>query len=83
MDRLEESNIKLAVQVAKNSELIKNLVTRDEFNKFKNELWVRLDKMMAILIRLDQERIISTKRVDRLEKIAQIAHPDLWETCQL
>lgn len=83
MDRLEESNIKLAVQVAKNSELIKNLVTRDEFNKFKNELWVRLDKMMAILIRLDQERIISTKRIDRLEKIAQIAHPDLWETCQL
>jgi chromosome segregation ATPase len=65
---LKKSNMRIAAQVAKNTEAIKKMVTRDEFNEFKKEMWSRLDKMMVILVRLDQERVIQNKRIDQLEE---------------
>jgi len=59
---------KLTAAVLKNRELIGQMVSRDEFNKRMDELVTGQDKMMLILTRLDQERVATNARLDRVEK---------------
>ena len=58
---------KVAIQVVKNSEAISNMVTRDEFNEFREEMVSGQEKMITILTRLDQERIFTTEWIKRIE----------------
>jgi len=51
----KEQLSKVATQVVKNSEEIKKMVTKTEFNKFRQEMLTGRDKMMTIHQRLDQE----------------------------
>ncbi|MFH1246089.1 MAG: hypothetical protein V1662_06365, partial [Candidatus Omnitrophota bacterium] len=51
-----------------NTEAIKELVTKKEFTEFKDENFNKLDKMITILQRLDQERIFTIERVRHLEE---------------
>ncbi|MBU4590553.1 MAG: hypothetical protein KKG01_06480 [Candidatus Omnitrophica bacterium] len=41
---------------------LKDLVTRREFAEFKDENLTRLDKMMTILRRLDEERLFTFEK---------------------
>ena len=59
---------KIAVEVVKHTEAIKNLVTKEEFGDFKNENFTRLDKMITVLSRLDQERVFTVERIRHLEE---------------
>jgi hypothetical protein len=65
--RLDEKIDRVILQVIKNSEAINKMVTRDEFNEFRNEVLSGQDKMMTILIRLDQERIFTNEWIRRIE----------------
>jgi hypothetical protein len=58
----------IALEVSKNTEAIEGLVTKEEFAEFKNENFTRLDKTLAILTRLDQERLFTFERVKRIEE---------------
>jgi len=44
------------------------LVTKSEFNEFKDSFFQGQDQMMAILTRLDQERVFTVERIKRIEK---------------
>lgn len=67
-ERLERTVDKIALEVVKHTEVIKGLVTKEEFVEFKNENFTRLDNMMTILQRLDQERIFTIERIRHLEE---------------
>ena len=58
----------IAVNVTKNTEAIKRLVTKKEFSEFKDENFQRFDKAMDILMRLDQERLFTFEAVPNIEK---------------
>ena len=47
-------------------------VTKHEFSDFKNETFNRFDDVMVILKRLDQERVFSNERVNRIEGEVQM-----------
>lgn len=47
---------------------IKGLMTKNEFTEFKDESLIRLDKMMTILRRLDEERLFTFETVKRIEE---------------
>jgi hypothetical protein len=57
---------KILGQLATKQDLEK-LVTKEEFSDFQNENLTRLDDVLVILRRLDQERVFSTERVNRIE----------------
>ncbi len=57
----------ITAEVVKNTEAIKGLVTREEFSEFKQEYFARLDSMMTILNRLNQERVFTFEAV-KVEK---------------
>lgn len=67
-ERLEKTVDKIALEVIKHTEAIKGLVTKEEFVEFKNENFTRLDNMMTILQRFDQERVFTVERIRRLEE---------------
>lgn len=67
-EKLEKKVDKIATEVIRHTEVIKGLVTKKEFTDFKHENFSRLDKMMTILTRLDQERMFTFERVRRLEE---------------
>ena len=67
-EKMEKTVDKIAVEVVKNTEAIKNLVTKEELGDFKNESFTRLDKMITILSRLDQERVFTVERIRYLEE---------------
>lgn len=58
---------RLTIQVIKNSEAIDKMVTREEFDEFRSDIFSGLDKIMAILTRLDQERIFTTEWIRGIE----------------
>jgi len=49
-------------------EMREQFVTKEEFNEFKNEVYTRFDQVLAILTRLDQERIFTHQAIRRLEE---------------
>ena len=58
---------RLIDRVVENSEAISKTLTREEYKRDYDVLLRGQDKMMAILLRLDQERAVTNKRLDRLE----------------
>jgi hypothetical protein len=62
---------KLLRQLATKQDL-DTLVTKDEFSDFKNETFNRFADVMVILKRLDQERVFSNERVNRIEGEVQM-----------
>lgn len=66
-EKLEKTVDKIALEVTKHTDAIKNLVTRDEFNEFRDENLTRLDEMTTILRRLDEERLFTFEMVKRIE----------------
>ena len=68
MEKLEKTVDKIALEVVKHTEAIKSLVTKDEFAEFKNENFTRLDNIMVVLNRLDQERVFTVERIRRIEE---------------
>ena len=44
------------------------MIAKDEFGNFRNELLTNLDNMTAILEKLDQERVFTGEWVKRIEK---------------
>lgn len=46
---------------------LEELVTKEEFGGFRNENFSRLDEMMVVLRRVDQERVFTFEYVRRLE----------------
>ena len=58
---------RVGIQVIKNSEAIDKMVTKDEFNEFREEMLSGQDKMMTILQRLDQERVFTVQWIERIE----------------
>jgi hypothetical protein len=55
-------------KLSEHDERLDNLVTKVEFQDFKDKVLTGQDKMMNILERLDQERIFTTAWVGRIEK---------------
>ncbi len=67
-EKLEKTVDKIALEVVKHTEAIKNLVTRDEFDKKMDRVLDGQDKMTVILQRLDQERVFTIERIRHLEE---------------
>ncbi len=44
-----------------------NYVTKEEFNVFKDDIFIHLDEHLTILKRLDQERIFTTSWLKRID----------------
>ena len=69
-NKIDENSRKidnLTIQVVENSEQIQKMLTKEGFRKHFNEIMRGQDKMMAILTRMDQERVATTARLDRIE----------------
>lgn len=64
---------RLVKRAVDTDETTKQLVTSDEFNNFKQELLTRLDAQAVTLQRLDQERVFTTMRIDKIERHVHLA----------
>jgi glyceraldehyde-3-phosphate dehydrogenase/erythrose-4-phosphate dehydrogenase len=58
---------RIALQVIENHEQIERRATREELNQRFDEVISGQDKMMTILTRLDEERVATNARIDRIE----------------
>ena len=58
---------RVTFQVIENKEAIDRMVTKNEFNEFKDEVLSGQDKMMTILTKLDQERMFTHEWIKRVE----------------
>ena len=67
IDRNSDQINRLAIEVLNNREQIEKRATREELNQRFDEVIRGQDKMMAILTRIDQERVATTARIDRIE----------------
>lgn len=67
-EQIGETVEKIALEVIKSREAIAELATKKEFAEFKDENFNRLDKMVTILQRLDQERVFTVERIKCLEE---------------
>jgi len=54
-------------ELAEHKRLMNTFVTKAEFYEFKDEVYTKLDAMMVILERLDQERVFTNHAIDRHE----------------
>ncbi len=59
---------KIISKLIEHDRKLDEVVTKSEFNDFKDKVLTGQDKMMNILERLDQERIFTTAWVGRIEK---------------
>jgi len=62
-----EKIARLITEVVKNHDAIDKTLTREEYKRDHNILLQGQDEMMVILLRLDQERVVTNPRLDRLE----------------
>jgi len=62
-----EKLARLIAEIVKNHDAIDKTLTREEYKRDHNILLQGQDKMMVILLRLDQERVVTNPRLDRLE----------------
>ena len=69
-DKIDANSAKIdriALQVVENHEQIERRATREELNQRFDEVISGQDKMMTILTRLDEERVATNARIDRIE----------------
>lgn len=64
----EMNEDKIITKLAEHDGRFNEMVTKDEFNQFKNQTLSIQDEMLTILRRLDEERIFTTAWVQRIEK---------------
>jgi len=62
-----EKLARLIAEIVKNHDAIDKTLTREEYKRDHNILLQGQDEMMVILLRLDQERVVTNPRLDRLE----------------
>jgi len=62
---MEES--KIVKKLLEHDQRFDQMVTKKEFQNFRNEVLTAQDEMIGILRRLDQERIFTTEWVKRIE----------------
>lgn len=55
-------------KLIEHDEKLDKLLTREEFDEFKDSFFQGQDQMMAILTRLDQGRVFKVERIKRIEK---------------
>ena len=67
-EKSEKTIDKIALEVTKHTEAFEGLVTKEEFGEFKNENFTKLDNIMTVLQRLDQERVFTVERIRHLEE---------------
>jgi len=58
---------RLTSVVLDNQAEIKKMLTRDEFNRRMDEVITGQDKMVQLFMNLNQERVATTARIDRIE----------------
>ena len=63
---------RVAFQVIENKEAIDRMVTKDEFNEFKNELYSTLDKILTTVQKLDKELIFTTEWIRRIDTDVEV-----------
>lgn len=61
------SEDKIIEKLLEHDEKLSNMVTNDEFQKFRNEMLQGQDTMVGILKRLDEERVFTHKWVKEIE----------------
>lgn len=61
------SEDKIIEKLLEHDEKLSNMVTNDEFQKFRSEMLQGQDTMVGILKRLDEERIFTHKWVKEIE----------------
>jgi hypothetical protein len=66
--KIDNLDIKHSLKFVDLETRIDNCVTKDEFNEFRNETNSNFDKILVILNRLDQERVFTNHRFNRIEK---------------
>jgi len=62
-----EKIARLITKAVENHDAIDKTLTREEYKRDHNILLQGQDDMMVILLRLDQERVVTNARLDRLE----------------
>ena len=67
-DKVEASLDKVIKKLVEHDEKFDNMVTKDEFAEFRDEMLNGQDKMMTILQRLDEERIFTNKWIGEIEE---------------
>lgn len=67
MGSVKQSIDKLAIQTLKNTEMIEQLVPRDEYKADQNKIMTALDKLLVMSERNEQERVSMTEWVKRLD----------------
>jgi hypothetical protein len=58
----------LIAKIDVNNEAISKTLTREEYKKDYNELLRGQDEMMVVLLRIDQEKVATNARIDRVER---------------
>ena len=48
---------RIAIQLARNEKLLKQMMTKDEFNEKFDQMFIKSDQLLSILKRLDERRI--------------------------
>ena len=61
------SEDKIIKKLLEHDEKLANVVEKDEFQQFRSEMLKGQDKMVAILKRLDDERVFTQKWVEEME----------------
>ena len=67
-DKIDERLEKVINKLIEHDEKFDNMVTKDEFYQFKDEILTGQDKMMTILQRLDEERVFTNKWIGEIEE---------------
>ena len=67
MGSVKRSIDKLAIQTLKNTEMIGQMVTRDEYRVGQNKIMTALDKLLVMTGRNEQEGVSMTEWVKRLD----------------
>lgn len=62
------SEEKIIAKLLEHDEKIETLVTKPEFQEFRDEVLTGQDKMITILQRLDEERVFTNKWINDIEK---------------
>src|SRR3989338_7026123 len=76
LSNLEVGQDKLIKIVMQHTDMMGNFVTKDEFHKFRDDVLDGQDKMIAILKRLDEERVFTHKWVKEVEEKVETALKD-------
>lgn len=70
LQKLEQHDQKfdrIITKLIEHDEKLNNIVTKDEFQELKEESFQKSDEIISIVKKLDEERIFTIGRIDRIE----------------